>query len=153
MWRFLQHLLLFALATPLLANPLKEKRQTPPYASQFIVRNSCPGPIILYIGDTIENRIQPGGNVTHFSAPGFFFTDAVGGHRNGSGTTRAGFFDVSGTALSFLITPPCLTCWYVTARLLLHCEGRKWTSQHWNERRSHVCYASEFTWSVLLEGC
>ncbi|TEB31149.1 hypothetical protein FA13DRAFT_1733079 [Coprinellus micaceus] len=92
MWRLLQPLLLLALTIwPLLANPLRETRQS------FIVRNSCPGPILLYIGETLESRIQPGGNVTKFSAPGFFFTDAVGGNPDGSGTTRAGFFDVSGT--------------------------------------------------------
>ncbi|KAF6741660.1 hypothetical protein DFP72DRAFT_1054844 [Ephemerocybe angulata] len=86
---------LLTLATAVLAISTAqalEKRQTP-YASQFVIHNSCPSAINLYIGGQLDSRIPTGGSVTKFSAPGFFYTDANGGNANGAGTLRAGFYD------------------------------------------------------------
>ncbi|KAF5336494.1 hypothetical protein D9611_006744 [Ephemerocybe angulata] len=86
---------LLMLATAVLATSTAqalEKRQTP-YASQFVIHNSCPSAINLYIGGQLDSRIPTGGSVTKFSAPGFFYTDANGGNANGAGTLRAGFYD------------------------------------------------------------
>ncbi|TEB21133.1 ricin B-like lectin [Coprinellus micaceus] len=86
--------LLLALATPLLADSTVEKRQSG-YATQFIIRNSCPAPVNLYIGSQFDSTLPVGGNTTKFSYiyTELFFTDANGGNPNGAGTTRAGFFD------------------------------------------------------------
>ncbi|RXW19505.1 hypothetical protein EST38_g6362 [Candolleomyces aberdarensis] len=84
-------LLLAATVTPLLANPIAEKRQIP--FRQYRIWNECPDSINLYIGGQFDTAIASGGNTTKFLAEsaGFFYTDANGGNANGAGTTKVGF--------------------------------------------------------------
>ncbi|KAF6746666.1 G-X-X-X-Q-X-W domain-containing protein [Ephemerocybe angulata] len=85
---------LLLLSSISLTSAIIEKRQSG-YATQFIIRNSCPGPVQFYAGSSMEATLQPGDTHTRFgyNYTDLFFTDANGGNANGAGTTRAGFFD------------------------------------------------------------
>ncbi|KAJ3520024.1 hypothetical protein NMY22_g12929 [Coprinellus aureogranulatus] len=94
MMRMLESILVLALSARSLASSSLEKRQSP-YATHFIIGNSCPTPVNLFIGNRLDTTLPIGGYTTKDSYvyTDLFFTDAHGGNANGSGTTRAGFFD------------------------------------------------------------
>ncbi|KAJ3549906.1 hypothetical protein NMY22_g711 [Coprinellus aureogranulatus] len=121
---YVRSLILLSLLAPLPAYCTVDRRQTSAYAAQFIIYNSCPGPIRLFIGSTLSARIQPGGNRTRFASdytwPDLFFTDAAGGNADGSGTTRVGFY---GEGYYYLVKDgngPLNTAVSVVPRVLEH---------------------------------
>lgn len=61
--------------------------------TQYVVHNSCPSDINLYIAGNYDSYLRQGQSVTRFLGPnaGFFYTDANGGAQDGS-ATRVGFF-------------------------------------------------------------
>ncbi|KAF6761728.1 G-X-X-X-Q-X-W domain-containing protein [Ephemerocybe angulata] len=87
---------LLSLSSVSLASALNERRQAtdPGFATQFIIHNSCPATINVYVGSSLDSSIQSGGNHTRFGyTTDLFYTDANGGSANGAGSTKAGFSD------------------------------------------------------------
>lgn len=64
----------------------------------YVVHNTCPGPINLFIGGQLDTAALPTRHAVSRVAnvdAGFWYTDANGGRYNGEGTVRAGFWVVS----------------------------------------------------------
>jgi hypothetical protein len=61
----------------------------------YIVTNQCPQAITVFInGQSQGSLAAKGGSIqrTFDNFDGFIYTDANGGNKDGTGTTRAGFF-------------------------------------------------------------
>lgn len=69
----------------------------------YVVHNTCPGPINLFIGGQLETTALPTrhaiSKVANVDA-GYWYTDANGGRYTGVGTVRAGFWLVSSNILA-----------------------------------------------------
>ncbi|KAG5637604.1 hypothetical protein H0H81_003996 [Sphagnurus paluster] len=67
---------------------------------KYIIKNSCPSAVKLYINGEAQGSIPASGGSFGRTFPdtwsGFIYTDANGGNKSGAGTTRAGFYGQSG---------------------------------------------------------
>lgn len=71
----------------------------------YSIVNSCPSAVTLYINGESQGSLAANGGTTtrdfNNTWSGLIYTDANGGNKNGTRTTRAGFFgDVSMTMTS-----------------------------------------------------
>jgi hypothetical protein len=74
---------------------------------QYTIENKCPSPITLYINGTSQGTVAANGGIIQKNFDnnfeGFIYTDANGGNKDGSGTTRAGFYGVVSISISIVL--------------------------------------------------